>query len=346
MIKMQTRIIENPCENDIKEAAEVIKNGGLVAFPTETVFGLGANALMPEAAKKIYQAKGRPSDNPLIIHLSCPEDAERYCYTEPLFYILAKSFMPGPLTVIMKKKDIIPYEVTGGLDTVAVRVPDNHTAKMLIKAAGVPIAAPSANISGKPSPTSTSHVVDDMKGRVDVILGGEDCEIGVESTIVKLDGEGLIVLRPGEISSEMLEMVCPLVSVDDKSMKKLGKDEKPMAPGMKYTHYSPKAKVYIVSGDDDSVLEFMKDKLTDMQIGYLCNDEQLCYLNNNAVSYGSKKQPKEQAKKLFAALRTFDKMEHIKTVYATNPNVTGVGMAVYNRLIKAAGFDVIFVGKE
>ncbi len=338
---MQTQIIENPCENDIKEAAEVIKKGGLVAFPTETVFGLGANALIPEAAKKIYKAKGRPSDNPLIIHLCCPEDAEKYCYTEPLYYTLAKSFMPGPLTVIMKKKSVIPFEVTGGLDTVAVRVPDNETAQKLIELAGVPIAAPSANISGKPSPTATSHVVDDMSGRVDIILGGEDCEIGVESTIVKLDGERLVVLRPGEISPEMLEMVCPTVTVDDKSMKKLEKDETPMAPGMKYTHYSPRAKVYIVKGSDDAVLDFMKDKLDFLEVGYLCTDEQLPFLNSNAVSYGSKSQPREQAKKLFACLREFDKMEHIETVYATNPNLTGVGMAVYNRLIKAAGFDVI-----
>lgn len=338
---METRIVREPYDSDVQAAAEVIKNGGLVAFPTETVYGLGANALMSEAAKKIYKAKGRPSDNPLIIHLSSPEEAEKYCYTEPMYYLLAKSFMPGPLTVIMKKKDIIPYEVTGGLDTVAVRVPDNETAKRLIELSGVPIAAPSANISGKPSPTSTSHVVDDMDGRIDFILGGDDCEIGVESTIVKLEGDRLIVLRPGEISPEMLEMVCPAVEIDDKSMKKLEKDETPMAPGMKYTHYSPKAKVYIVKGSDEDILRFMEKKLDDNSVGYLCNDEQLAFLNTNALSYGSKDEPRQQAKRLFSCLRGFDKMEHIETVYATNPNLFGVGMAVYNRLIKAAGFDVI-----
>ena len=340
---MNTLIIENPTENDIKQAAETIKSGGLVAFPTETVFGLGANALMPEAAKKIYSAKGRPSDNPLIIHLAKPEDAEKYCYTTEMFYNLARHFMPGPLTVVMKKKDIVPFEVTGGLDTVAVRVPDHSTARMLIEYSSVPIAAPSANISGKPSPTSTSHVIDDMDGRIDVILGGDDCEIGVESTIVKLEDEGLKILRPGEISLEMLQMTVPAVSIDDKSMKKLEKDEKPMAPGMKYTHYSPKAKVYIVNGDDKRVFDFMKSKTVLPWVGFLCYRDQGALLGRNAITFGDKNNPRDQAKRLFAALRTFDKMEHVEVIYAVSPRLTGVGLAVYNRLIKAAGFDVIDV---
>ena len=192
----------------IKRSAQIIKKGGLVAFPTETVYGLGADATDKDAAKKIYAAKGRPSDNPLIIHIARPEDAEGYAYTSELYYKLAEAFMPGPLTVILPKKDTIPNEVTGGLDSVAVRCPSHEIARMLIAEAGVPIAAPSANISGSPSPTRADHVYKDMNGKIDAIIDGGECEIGLESTIVKLDGGKAILLRPGAITADALGCVC------------------------------------------------------------------------------------------------------------------------------------------
>ena len=197
----------------IERCAQIIKNGGLVAFPTETVYGLGADATDKNAARKIYEAKGRPSDNPLIIHIAKPEDAESYAHTSPTYYALAKAFMPGPLTVILPKKNTIPFEVTGGLDTVAVRCPAHEVARALITASGVPIAAPSANISGSPSPTSASHVINDMNEKIEAIIDGGECEIGLESTIVKLEGSKAILLRPGAITADALGCVCESVEI-------------------------------------------------------------------------------------------------------------------------------------
>ena len=199
----------------IDQAAGILKNGGLVVFPTETVYGLGGNALDSDAAKKIYAAKGRPSDNPLIIHIAQPKDAEKYCITNEIYYRLADAFMPGPLTVILPKRDIVPSSVTGGLSTVAVRCPSHPIARELISASGFPIAAPSANISGKPSPTCAEYVIEDMSGRVDMIIDGGECEIGLESTIVKIENDGLILLRPGGITCDALSCVCENVKVAD-----------------------------------------------------------------------------------------------------------------------------------
>lgn len=334
---MKTEILYDNDVCDIERAAEIIKDGGLVAFPTETVYGLGANALDETAVKKIFEAKGRPQDNPLIIHLACPEDTEKYAFTNGLYGKL-KRFMPGPLTVILKKRDNIPSVVSAGLDTVAVRIPSYEPARRLIKASGVPIAAPSANISGKPSPTKAEHVISDMQGKIDAILCGSDCEVGVESTIVKITGEdSLVICRPGGITKEMLSTVCGNVEIDPAVLSKF--DGKPIAPGMKYKHYAPKAEVTVLVGDEESIERFLTDK---ENYGIMCYDEDEMLLGHKyAFSLGRADDKNEQAARLFACLREFDKNEDIDKIYARMPEKDGVGLAVYNRLIKAAGFKVI-----
>ena len=334
---MKTEILYDNDKCDVERASEIIKNGGLVAFPTETVYGLGASALDENAVMMIFEAKGRPQDNPLIIHLSEPDEAERYAYTNGLYEKL-KRFMPGPLTVILKKRDIIPDVVSAGLDTVAVRVPSYEPARALIKAAGVPIAAPSANISGKPSPTKAEHVISDMEGKIDAILCGSDCEVGVESTIVKITGEdSLVICRPGGITKEMLSTVCGTVEIDPAVLSKF--DGKPIAPGMKYKHYAPRAEVTVIVGDEKSIESFLIDK---ENYGLMCYDEDTALLKHKyALSLGRTDDKSEQAARLFACLREFDKNEDIDMIYARMPETDGVGLAVYNRLIKAAGFNVI-----
>jgi L-threonylcarbamoyladenylate synthase len=239
--------------SDLKRAADVIKNGGLVVFPTETVYGLGADATNSEAAEKIYSAKSRPADNPLIIHISEPSEASKYTFTNSVYDELAKAFMPGPLTVVLPAKTIIPNETRAYLPTVAVRCPSNVIARTLIKFSGVPIAAPSANLSGSPSPTKASHVIDDMMGRVDAIIQGEDSLVGVESTVIDVTGDVPVILRPGGITPKMVEEVCGSVVID-KGVNGVEVSEKPRSPGMKYRHYAPKAKVILIY-DNDFVVE-------------------------------------------------------------------------------------------
>lgn len=342
---INTKVITYPDSKGMKEAAELIKKGALVAFPTETVYGLGANALLSDAAEKVYRAKGRPSDNPLIIHLADPSDAEKYCYTAPEFSRLAKAFMPGPLTVVMKKKDIIPNTVTGGLDTVAVRIPSHAAARELISLAGVPIAAPSANLSGRPSTTSADHVISDMLGRIDMIIDGGECEIGLESTIVSILGENkLKMLRPGRITLEMLENEGFEVELDKAVTEKLSEGEKPAAPGMKYRHYAPGAPVTLVDADDEKRIDFLSKYAGDSSVAIICftEDEKI---NNatNAYIIGSKDDPDGQAHRLFAMLRSFDDKNEIKQIYAPLPEKKGIGLAIFNRMLKASGYTVITV---
>ncbi len=335
---MKTEILKDSIPADLERAAELIKNGKLVAFPTETVYGLGANALDTEAVKNIFKAKGRPQDNPLIIHISDASDAEKYACVTPLYFKLARRFIPGPLTVIMPKKDIVPSEVTAGLDSVAVRIPEYAPARELIRLSGVPIAAPSANISGKPSPTKAEHVIADMDGRIEAILCGSDCKVGVESTIVVLTGEdSLTVCRPGGISPEMLMQVCKNVDIDPAVLNKF--DGKPISPGMKYRHYAPDAEVEILDGAEEQIAEFLKDK-KDFAVICFDGDTQLLKFNK-AVPIGKSDDFESQASKIFACLRDLDKDKEIKHIYARMPDKNGVGLAVYNRLIKAAGFNVI-----
>lgn len=324
----------------IDQAAGILKNGGLVVFPTETVYGLGGNALDSDAAKKIYAAKGRPSDNPLIIHIAQPKDAEKYCITNEIYYRLADAFMPGPLTVILPKRDIVPSSVTGGLSTVAVRCPSHPIARELISASGFPIAAPSANISGKPSPTCAEYVIEDMSGRVDMIIDGGECEIGLESTIVKIENDGLILLRPGGITCDALSCVCENVKVADAVISSLSANERPLSPGMKYRHYAPSSPFVLISGNDGDKLEFLADVSKNENCAILCYDEELPFLSQErVVSIGSRTDLEHQARVLFSSLRMADKF-NVDIIYGHLPPMEGLGLALYNRMIRAAAHTV------
>lgn len=328
----------------INYAASVIKKGGTVCFPTETVYGLGANGLLKSAAEKIYAAKGRPSDNPLILHISDLCDAALLVKSIPgNAYRLAEKFWPGPLTMIFEKTLKVPDTCSGGLPTVALRNPSHPVARALIKASGVPIAAPSANISGRPSPTSFSHVLEDLNGKVDVIIDGGDCTLGVESTVLSLAEDEPVILRPGSITEEMLLSVLPYVKMD-KNIITGSSADKPKAPGMKYKHYSPKAEVFIVSGERDMVAEYINSNLAD-EICVIAFDENVEKYNAKKVmSLGSLNNLSEAANRLFACLRMADTLG-FNRVYCEDVPKTGVGFAVYNRLQKAAGNKIIKVGE-
>lgn len=329
----------------IERCAEILKSGGLVAFPTETVYGLGADATDSSAAKRIYAAKGRPSDNPLIIHIASPEDAERYAITSKLYYKLADAFMPGPLTVIMPKKDIIPSAVTGGLETVAVRCPSHETARALIESAGVAIAAPSANLSGSPSPTAAEHVISDMNGRIDAIIDGGQCEIGLESTIVKLEGDRAILLRPGAITADALGCVCEKVEIAPAVTELLGENERPLSPGMKYKHYAPSSPLVLLEGEDDAITEFLISAQRDERCAILCYSEEKALLKNEyLIDVGARDDLATQAQTLFSALRKTNSMS-VDVIYAHLPTQEGLGLALYNRLIRAAAHTVKHIDK-
>lgn len=336
---MQTKILTTEKE-DIAVAGKILADGGLVAFPTETVYGLGANALNDSAIKNIYAAKGRPSDNPLIVHIAEKEDIKPLVKeVTPKAKALMDAFFPGPLTIILPKSDKVGKTVSGGLDTVAVRMPINETAHALIKASGCPIAAPSANTSGLPSPTRAKYVIDDMMGKIDAIIDGGDCEYGVESTVITLATETPTLLRPGAITKEMLESVIGEVYVAPAVLEGMKDNEVAASPGMKYKHYAPKAKVVIVKGDKEKYEKFVNTR----KGAYA-----LCFDGDNItvpkVTYGRENDDLSQAKELFDALRKLDELG-AKKVYARIPHKDGVGMAVYNRLIRAAAFCVIDLDK-
>lgn len=349
---MQTKVIkitEPQTENSgLSEAARILREGGLVVFPTETVYGLGGNGLNAEAAEKIYAAKGRPSDNPLIIHVASPEEAYRYTVvdgvTKPLYEALAKAFMPGPLTVILPKRDCVPYSTTGGLDTVAVRCPSHPIAHALIEAAGVPVAAPSANLSGKPSPTCAAHVIDDLSGRVDMILDGGKCDIGLESTIVKIDrdkaGAYLTLLRPGGITYDALTCVCDRVEIARAVSEQLQKDERPLSPGMKYRHYAPSAPLVLLDGEAEDVLAYLQTAQEREFCAILCYDEEVPFLRDRRLlPVGKREDTAAHARTLFARLREADSTD-AAIIYAHLPDKSGLGLALYNRMIRAAAHTV------
>lgn len=347
---MQTKIFkisaDTPDVLAIHDCASIIKEGGLVAFPTETVYGLGASATDENAAKKIYAAKGRPSDNPLIIHVASPDDASIYAYTNELYEKLAKAFMPGPLTVILKKKDIVPFGVTGGLDTVAVRCPAHSIALSLIEAAGVAIAAPSANLSGSPSPTRGSHVISDLDGIIDAIIDGGECEIGLESTIVKIEDNKLVLLRPGAITADALRCVCENVEISSAVTEALAENEKPISPGMKYRHYAPAVPLILLEGENDTVMKFLHNAQNAERCAILCYHEELYKLRaERIIDIGSESDLQTQAQRLFAALRRVDELD-CDVVYAHLPPKDGIGLALYNRLIRAAAHTVIHVNSS
>lgn len=333
---------ENPEVDDLRPAAEILRLGGTVVFPTETVYGLGGDATHRESAEKIYAAKGRPSDNPLIIHISKPDDVEPYAVTNKLWYRLARHFMPGPLTVILPKKDTIPLTVTGGLDSVAVRCPAHPVASKLIELAGIPVAAPSANISGKPSPTCAEHVIEDLDGRVDCIIDGGECAFGVESTIVKVTGEdSLILLRPGAVTYDALCCVCSDVSVSDTVTHQLKENERPICPGSKYRHYAPEKPLTLVGGTEEARLRFFSERQREGAV-IICYDEQADQLDpRSVITIGKKDDLEAQGHRLFAALRECDSLEG-RCVYANLPSTDGFGLALYNRLIRAAAHTVVY----
>ena len=337
---MNTRFISSEDAAGIKDAAEILKNGGLVAMPTETVYGLAANALNGEAVAKIFAAKGRPMDNPLIVHIgkfdeiyslvrSVPEKAKQ----------LAEAYWPGPLTIILPKADCIPDEVTAGLDTVAVRMPSHPVAYTLIEMSGCPLAAPSANSSGLPSPTTAKHVLDDMNGKIDAIVDGGDCDFGIESTVVTLAGNVPRLLRPGGITLNQLEDVLGHVEVDPAVLAQLEEGVKPASPGMKYKHYSPRADVFIVSGSLPSFKFYVDSVKSDGDMA-LCFDGEETDISVPCLPFGNEKNPLQQAHLLFAELRKFDELG-AKRVFVRSPSRDGIGLGVYNRLLRAAAFKII-----
>lgn len=339
-------IDSNNFENVIDEASQVLRKGGLVAFPTETVYGLGGDGLMESAAHKIYSAKGRPSDNPLIVHIADMSALDVLAKDIPKeAYKLADAFWPGPLTMVLKKKDIVPYGTTGGLDTVAIRMPSHPVARRLIEKSGVYIAAPSANLSGRPSPTKALHVIEDMNGRIDMIIDGGAIEIGVESTIVDLTVEVPMILRPGYITASMIKEVCDDVCYDKTVLSHTATTLKPKAPGMKYRHYAPKAELTIFEGENDKVIEKINKlsaeyALQGKKVGILAGSENVKrYKADMIVDVGSRMDNKEIAAHLFDALRSFDH-EEVDVILSESFPEEEFGQAVMNRLIKAAGHHI------
>lgn len=333
----------------IEEAGRILRGGGLVAFPTETVYGLGGDALRGESSEKIYAAKGRPSDNPLIVHICKWEDIYKITSElPPEAEKLAKAFWPGPLTMILKKSDVVPPETTGGLMTVAVRMPEHKIALALIEAGGGYIAAPSANTSGRPSPTTAAHVKEDLDGKIDMILDGGSVGIGLESTIVDLTEGAPTILRPGYITQEMLERALEMEVETDRTLLEADCGQAPKAPGMKYRHYAPSGALTIVSGEDRKVTETIgrlaEEKMqAGERVGVICtNETKALYRADCIESVGAREDEEAIARHLYAILRQFDD-EHVTCIYSEAFSDKGIGQAIMNRLLKAAGHHVLYV---
>lgn len=333
---------ENTKENIVK-AAEIIRRGGLLGIPTETVYGLGANALNADACRRIYEAKGRPQDNPLIIHVPDASWLSRYCEKVPeSAYRLAEAFWPGPLTMILLKKEIVPYRTTGGLETVGVRCPNHPVTLAVIAAADVPIAAPSGNTSGRPSPTSAADMLEDMDGKIDGIFDGGPCGVGVESTIIDLTCQPPRLLRAGGLPLEELERVLGTVLVDKCITQLMTDGERPCAPGMKYRHYAPKAPVTVVTGDGKKSAAYIAAHAPE-GAGVICFSEFRAQFPGCVVhELGPEGDKSEQARRVFDALREFDATD-VTEIFAQCPDDAGLGLAIGNRLKKAAGFHVVEV---
>ncbi len=335
---MKTLKLNSKKHTDLETAAGILGNGGLVAIPTETVYGLAANALDAKAVKKIFVAKGRPNDNPLIVHVSSLEEIPPLVEAvDERLYPLAEKFWPGPLTVIMKKSPAVPDAVSPNLDTVAIRMPSHPDAREIIRLSGVPLAAPSANASGKPSPTSVSHVVDDLDGKIDAVVDGGICSVGVESTVITLATEPPTLLRPGGVTVEELESVLGKIAISPAVLEKLKDGEKAESPGMKYKHYAPKARVTVVKGSFEKYKKFM---LAQKEAACaVCFEGEGRYFEN-AIEYGKENDGASQAHGLFEALREVDE-SGCGSAFVRCPMIDGVGLAVYNRLIRSAAFRVI-----
>ncbi len=338
---METKILNAADQTVVATAAKHLTAGQLVALPTETVYGLGANGLDPEAVAKIFAAKGRPQDNPLILHIAQPAQMELFCKDIPQSaYRLAEAFWPGPLTMVLPARDIVPKCTTAGLPTVAVRCPDCDITRQIISAANVPVAAPSANISGKPSTTTAQHVYDDHKGNIPLIVDGGACRVGVESTIVDLTEDRPRLLRPGGITPEQLTEVLGDLVVDKAVTAQIDKDAVVKAPGMKYRHYAPQAQVIIVAGSREKAAAYIHNRYVPGD-RVLCFQEELAlYADCDPLAYGSETDAATLSAGLFAALRELDD-PNIKTVYARCPVGGGIAYAVQNRLKKAAAFQIV-----
>lgn len=345
------RIVITDTENKdfeaLKEAGEILRRGGLVAFPTETVYGLGGNALNPAASQKIYAAKGRPSDNPLIVHISAMEELENLVKEVPeLAKQLAFQYWPGPLTMIFKKSEQIPLETSGGLDTVAVRMPANPIARALIHTAGVPIAAPSANASGRPSPTCAAHVMEDLGGKIDMVIDGGNVSLGLESTIVDLSGETPTLLRPGAITEEMLSSVIGHMDSDPALKRPLKENEHPKAPGMKYRHYAPKAEMTLFEGEREKVVSEInrlakKSVAEGKKVGIIATQETMeAYVCGEITCIGKRGDEESIARNLFSVLRAFD-ADSVDVIYSEAFPDKNLGRAIMNRMRKAAGHRIV-----
>lgn len=331
-----------PTKENIYKTGNLLRNGEIAAIPTETVYGLAANALDGNAVKAVFSAKGRPMDNPLIVHISDFTQIKKFDLVSKIpekAYILAEKFWPGPLTVIMPKGNAVPDEVSARLGTVAIRFPQHTVAQAVITAANRPLAAPSANTSGSPSPTSSSHVLHDLNGKIPVILDGGICEVGVESTVITLADDIPVLLRPGGITLEQLRDAIGEVRIDDAVINRLAEGKKAASPGMKYKHYAPKAHLILIKASDDQYTEYVNAR-NGNGVGALCYDGDVHRLKVKCFTYGEKDNYAQQANRLFDALREIDKTD-IKTVYGRCPDTCGMALAVYNRLIRAAGFEVI-----
>ena len=338
---MKTEILPASAPECAEKAAQIIKEGGLVAIPTETVYGLGADGLNPEAVAKIFETKGRPQDNPLILHIADASELENLCHDIPeAAYRLADAFWPGPLTMVLPARDIVPRRTTAGLSTVAVRCPDSEITRRIIRLSGVPIAAPSANISGKPSTTTAQHVFHDHQGKIPLIVDGGPCRVGVESTIVDLTETPPRLLRPGGITPEQLKEALGELTVDKAVTASVDKDAVVKAPGMKYRHYAPQCQVLIVSGSAQKAARWIRANMRDGD-RVLCFEEELpLYEGCAPLAYGKEADVKTLSAGLFSALRVLDDPA-VKTVYARCPEGGGVAYAVQNRLKKAAAFHII-----
>ncbi len=335
---MKTEVLK-ASEESIKKAADIIKSGGVVGVPTETVYGLGANALDEHAVGKIFEAKGRPKDNPMIVHVSCMEEIKPLVKEIPeSAKLLAEKFWPGPLTIIMKKTDLVPPVTSGNLDTVAIRMPSHEVMREIIKKSGCPIAAPSANLSGSPSPTNAKYVYDDMNGKIPLIIDGGESNVGLESTVITLAGDKPRLLRPGGVTPEELEEVLGEIEIDKAVKAKLEENQKVSSPGMKYKHYAPKIKVVIVKADREKYIEYISSQ--NKKVAALCFEDEAEKISVPHVTYGKSFDSSSQAKRLFDALRELDETG-AEIAYAHCPSEEGVGLAVYNRLLRSAGFEVI-----
>lgn len=325
-------------EDAVSRAAEILIQGGIVAVPTETVYGLAASALDGNAIKKVFAAKGRPQDNPLIVHILDMQMLQNVAKDIPdVAYKLAEHFWPGPFTMVLARADLVHKSVSAGLDTVAVRMPSDRVICDIIRKSGLPLAAPSANVSGVPSPTSAQHVIADLDGKIDAVVCGKDCTVGVESTVVSIDGDNVRLLRPGAVTAEQIKSVVGNLTVDSAVLAEPEKGKAVSSPGMKYKHYAPKTETFLVEGDGDKFAEFVNSRENCVAI---CFDADAEKITVPKICYGDGEHAETLAKGVFAALRKSDDI-HTDAVYVHAPSKTGVGLAVYNRLIRAAGYKVI-----